>query len=353
VDGRSAFRRPQRITVRSMNESEAIQRLGQLSDLVSPMAVRIAATLRLPDLVAAGATTAAVLAERTGSDPGALRRLLRHLVAIDVLVQQGEHFALTPLSEAMREGQAGNHGPLTLDVHSAMGRIQLAAVGLLECVRTGMPAYQLVHGRGFWDDLAADPALGAGFDAFMGSRDRSAFAEAYDWSAVGHVVDVGGGTGARLIALLRAHPSLRGTLVELPGPAERAAGRFVEVGLSERVVVVARSFFEPLPAGADVYVLSGILHDWPDPEATAILRRCGEAAGPSGRVLVLEQVLDDADDMAGITAFDLFMLIGCGGQERTLDEFRTLGSAAGLSLRSVSSGMLEFVKLQADAPHRS
>ncbi len=329
-----------------MNESEAIRRLWQLSDLVSPMAVRIAATLRLPDLVASGATTVAALAERTESDPGALRRLLSHLVAIDVLTQRGEHFALTPLSEAMREGQGENRGPLTLDVHSAVGRIQLAAVGLLDCVRTGVPAYQLVHGRGFWDDLAADPALGAGFDAFMGSRDQGAFAAAYDWSAVGHVVDVGGGTGARLIALLRAHPSLRGTLVELPGPAERAAGRFAEVGLSERVVVVARSFFEPLPAGADVYVLSRILHDWPDAEATAILRRCAEAAGPEDRVLVVEEVLDDADDMAEMTAFDLFMLIGCGGRERTLDEFRTLGGAAGLSLRSVLEGpTLEFAKL--------
>jgi O-methyltransferase domain len=329
-----------------MNESEAIRRLAQLSDLVSPMAVRIAATLRLPDLVASGVTTAAALAERTGSNPGALRRLLRHLVAVEVLAQQGEHFALTPLSEAMREGKGENRGPLTLDVHSAVGRIQLAAVGLLDCVRTGVPAYQVVHGRGFWDDLAADPALGAGFDAFMGSGDQSAFAAAYDWSAARHVVDVGGGTGARLIALLRAHPSLRGTLVELPGPAERAADRLAEAGLSERVVVLAQSFFEPLPAGADVYVLSAILHDWPDAEATAILRHCAEAAGPEARVLVVEQVVDDADDVAMMTAFDLFMLICCGGRERTLNEFRTLGSAAGLSLRSVLEGpILEFVKL--------
>jgi 2,7-dihydroxy-5-methyl-1-naphthoate 7-O-methyltransferase len=328
-----------------MNESEAIRRLGQLSDLVSPMAVRVAATLRLPDLIAGGATTTAVLAERTGADPGALGRLLRHLVAIDVLVQRGEQYALTPLSEAMREGQGENRGPLTLDVHSAVGRIQLAAVGLLDCVRTGVPAYQLVHGRGFWDDLAANPALGAGFDAFMGSGDQSGFAAAYDWSAGRHVVDVGGGTGARLIALLRGHSSLRGTLVELPGPAERAASRFAEMGLGERVTVVARSFFEPLPSRADVYVLSAILHDWPDAEAAAILRRCAEALGPAGRVLVLEQVLDTADDMAGMTAFDLFMLVCCGGRERTLDEFRTLGSAAGLSLRSVLEGpMLEFAR---------
>lgn len=329
-----------------MDEAEAVQRLNEIGDLVSPMAVRVAATLRLPDLIASGATTAAALAARTGTDPDTLRRLLRHLVAIDVLQQRGEHFGLTPLSDAMREGRGQGRGPLPLDLHSAIGRIQLAAVGLLESVRTGDPAYPLVHGRGFWEDLAADPALGAGFDAFMGGGDQSAFAAAYDWSGVEHVVDVGGGTGGRLIAVLRAHPSLRGTLVELPGTAERAAARFAEAGLRDRVEIAASSFFDPLPAGADVYVLSGVIHDWPDAQAAAILRRCAEAVAPSGRVLVVDQLVDDAADMAGMTAFDLFMLVCCGGRERTLDEFRSLGAAAGLSLRSVLEGpILEFTRL--------
>lgn len=329
-----------------MNESAVLRRLWQLSDLVSPMAVRVAATLRVPDLVAGGATTTSMLAERTGTDPDSLGRLLRHLVAIEVLDQRGEHYALTPLSEAMREDRPESTGPLALDIRSAVGRIQLAAVGLLDCIRTGHPSYQLVHGRGFWDDLAADPALGAGFDAYMGGRETGGFATAYDWSAVGHVVDVGGGSGARLIALLRAHPWLRGTLVELPGPAARAAARLADAGLDERVTVLARSFFDALPAGADVYVLSRILHNWADPEAAAILRRCAEAARPSGRVLVLEDVLDHAEDVPEITAFDLFMLIAHRGRERTLDEFRALGGAVGLSLRSVLDGpMLEFTSL--------
>jgi len=327
-----------------MDESEAARRLWQLGDLVSPMAVRVAATLRLPDHIAGGATTAAALAERTGSNPDALGRLLRHLVAIEVLDRQGDRLELTPLGEAMREGRADNRGPLTLDVSSAVGRIQLAAVALLESVLTGGAAYPVVHGRGFWDDLAADAALGAGFDAFMGGGDLTPFVAAYDWSAVRHVVDVGGGTGARLVALLGDNPDLRGTLVDLPGPAGRAASRLAAAGISDRVTIVARSFFEPLPDGADVYVLAAILHDWPDEQAASILRRCAEAAAPSSRVLVVEQVLDSVDDLAMLTGFDLFMLIGCGGRERTLDEFRRLGREAGLSLLSVLDGpVLEFV----------
>jgi SAM-dependent methyltransferase len=327
-----------------VNEAEAMKRLWQLGDLVSPMAVRVAATLRLADHVAGGATTAAALAERTGCDPTALSRLVRHLVAIGVMVQEGEDLELTPVGDVMREGRGQNYGPLTLDVDSAVGRIQLAAVGLLESMRTGGPAYGAVHGLGFWDDLAANPVRGAGFDAFMGSGDLGPFVAVYDWSRVGHVVDVGGGTGHRLVHLLRAAPGLRGTLVELPGPAERAAAWFAQEGLTDRVTIVPRSFFEPLPAGADVYVLSGILHDWPDAEAAAILRRCAEAVSPTGRVLVVEHLLDSADDLAGMTAFDLFMLIACGGQERTLEEYRTLGRQAGLELRSArEDAAMEFV----------
>jgi hypothetical protein len=109
------------------------------------------------------------------------------------------------------------------------------------------------------------------------------------------------------------------------------------------VTVVSRSFFEPLPAGADVYVLSAILHDWPDVEAATILRRCAEAVSPAGRVLVAEQVLDSGDDLAAMSGFDLFMLICCGGRERTLEEFRMLGREAGLSLESVLPGpLMEF-----------
>jgi hypothetical protein len=328
----------------STDESEAIRRLRQMADLVTPMSVRVAATLRLPDHVADGVSTVDALAERTGTDSSALGRLLRHLVALGIFGREGERFVLTDLSQAMREGHGGNMGPRALDVRSAVGRIDLAAVALLDAVRSGGPAYPIVHGRGFWDDLASDPALGAGFDAYMGSGDLSSFGAGYDWSAVRHVVDVGGGIASVLIALLRERPHLRGTLVELPGTAVRAEAAIAGAGLADRIEVVAQSFFEPLPAGADVYLLAAIVHDWPDARAADILRRCAEAAGPSGRVLVSEQVLDPAGDQASMTGFDLFMLICCGGRERTLDEFRMLGGEAGLTLRAVLPGpLLEFV----------
>ena len=140
-----------------MADMSDIERLARLGDLVSPMAVRVAATLHLCDHVADGATTAPVLAELTGTHADTLGRLMRHLVAIGVMSCSGEHYALTEIGESMREGRTSNRGPLTLDVNSAVGRANLASVKLLESVRTGGPAYPLMYGRGFWEDLAANP----------------------------------------------------------------------------------------------------------------------------------------------------------------------------------------------------
>src|SRR5215510_1534213 len=331
-----------------MSETSDIERLWRLGDLLSPMAVRVAATLRLSDHIAAGAATLPDLAERTDSHPETLGRLMRHLIAIGVYSRTGERYSLTGIGEAMREGQAGNRGPLMLDLSSAVGRAHLAAVRLLESVRSGGPAYPLVHGRGFWDDLSSNVELGAGFDELMGSDgDPGPVVGLYDWTRIRHVVDVGGGMGTTLAFLLRTNPNMRGTLVELPGPAERARQKFEDEGLSARTTVVMGTFFDTLPAGADVYWLSAIIHDWGDADAATILRRCAEAAGRTGRVLVAESLLDPTQDLAGMSGFDLFMLVCCGGRERTLEEYTALGRQAGLSVLSVAGStwpsLVEFV----------
>jgi len=129
---------------------------------------------------------------------------------------------------------------------------------------------------------------------------------------------------------------VRGTVVELAGPAERARRKFAAMGLSARASVVTGSFFDALPADAGAYVLSNVIHDWPDAEATTIFRRCAEAAGVSGTVLVFEGVLEAGDDVAASTDFDLFMLACCGGRQRTLPELEKLAAAAGLRLIAIS-----------------
>lgn len=314
-------------------------RLWAMADLFTPMALRVAATLRLADHVASGAASVPALVERTDSDPDALGRLVEHLVALGVLERDGsEALSVTDFGEQLREGHPGD-GRAWLDIEGAVGRGDLSALRLLDTVRTGRPAYSLMYGRGYWEDLAAEPSLAESFDALMGSRlrfDGPRIAAGYDWGELSHVVDVGGGNGTLLVAILTAHPGLRGTLVELAGPAAAARHTLAEAGIDDRCEIVVGSFFDALPAGADAYILSGVVHDWDDQHALEILRRCAEAAGGAGRVLVIEHAgLEDDADSGMRTEMDLRMLAFSGGRERTLGDLERLAADAGLPISSV------------------
>ncbi|GIF72114.1 methyltransferase [Asanoa siamensis] len=307
--------------------------LRALADLATPMAIRVAATLRVADHVAAGRDTAAAIAAAAGVHADALGRVLRHLVVVGLLtVDEAGHHTLTALGEQMRDDHPGGRRAW-LDIEGGVGKGDLAFVDLLHTVRTGEPAYPVRYGRPFWADVAADPAHSAMFDALMGhhiSLDNGGIADAYDWAALGSVVDVGGGSGTLLEVLLTAHPTLTGTVVDLPGPAAAARARLLDGDLADRAAVVEGSFFDPLPAGAGGYLLSAIIHDWDDERATAILRRCGEAAGDTGVVLVVEAA------GAVNTGMDLRMLTYYAGRERGLDEIDVLAGRAGLATRSVT-----------------
>jgi 2,7-dihydroxy-5-methyl-1-naphthoate 7-O-methyltransferase len=320
---------------------EAIAWGGELwaaADLVTPMAIRVAATLRLADHISAGTHTAEALAAAVNADRDALGRLMDHLVTAGVLSRaETETYALTALGEQLRDDDPDGMRPW-LDLEGAIGRAELCVVELLHTVRTGEPAFPRVFGIEFWEDLSADPARAASFDALMEARLRaeaSAVAAAYPWDTLGHVVDVGGGNGSLLIGILRAHGELRGTVIDLAGPVARAEQAIRSAGLSDRADARVGSFFDPLPPGAGGYLLSGVLHNWDDEDAVRILRRCTDAAGGAGKVLLVDHV----DDAGGTpdTEGDLRMLCYFRGRERTLDQLGELANAAGLNVSSLVS----------------
>ena len=193
-------------------------------------------------------------------------------------------------------------------------------------------------------DLDARPELRRSFDTQMSWRFQAQapqIAERFDWSRFPEILDVGGGEGTLLAAILHAHPEVRGRVLDLSTTA--AADRFAAGGVDDRAGVVRGSFFDPLPAGADAYVLSDILHNWADDHARAILAGCRRAAAPNGTVVVIEAMRGQG---AG-TAMDLFMLMCFGGRERTVDELTGLAAGCGLVLHGsapVSEGRtaLEF-----------
>ncbi|MFF2654575.1 methyltransferase [Streptomyces sp. NPDC058045] len=308
------------------------RRLAPMADLVTPMALRVAATLRLADLVGEGVDRVEDLAERTGTDREALGRLLRHLDCHGLFTETAPgRFANTETSALLRSDHPADLRRM-FDLDEFGGRMDLVFTELLHTVRTGGPAWEQAYGAPFWNDLAADPALGASFDATMAGSTRSAVATGYDWSGVHHLVDVGGGSGALLGEVLTAHPGMRGTLVDLPDTVARGRRALTGQGLGERCEFAGQSFFDPLPSGADAYVLSAVLHDWSDEEATAILRRCAEAAGRSGRVLIVESHGTAGDDPAMFAEMSLRMLVISGGRERTVEEYTALAAAAGLTV---------------------
>jgi 2,7-dihydroxy-5-methyl-1-naphthoate 7-O-methyltransferase len=305
-----------------MDADAARERLRELSDFAAPWAVGIAATLRLADHLDAGATRLDELAERTGADPDALHRLFRYLVARGVFAEEDGVYANTELSTLLLDDQGWRQW---LDLDGAPGTWAESWARLLEAVRTGSPNRDEAW---YYEELGRT-GRGASFDALMAAQvqaNAEQLAEAYDWSEVEHVVDVGGGTGALLRTLLAAHPHLRGSLFDLPEVVAAAEP-------ADRLDVVAGNFFEdPLPSG-DAYVLSQIVHGFPDDGAARLLAKCAEAGGDSARILLLEGVIPDRPS-AGDASFDLFMLTLSGGRQRTLGEFRQLAGSVGLTVRS-------------------
>jgi O-methyltransferase len=317
------------------DEDGMAAKLWAMANLGTPMAVRVAATLRIADHIAAGVRTAPELAEAVSADADALDRLMRYLTIRGLLSRdETGQYALTAQGEPLRtDHPAGIHGWMDID---GLGYSELSFVELLHSIRTGEAAFPKRYGRQFWDALAADPARSACFDALLGA-DVAARAPGivagYDWGSLGHVVDVGGGDGSLLIQLLTEYPSLRGTVVDLPNAAETARTALTSAGFAHRGDVVAGSFFDPLPPGAGGYLLSLIIHDWDDDAARAILRRCAEAAGTTGSVFVIETIGDDGD--APHTGMDLRMLVVYGAKERGVAELAALGADVGLRLAAV------------------
>jgi len=302
--------------------------LWTLSDLCTPWCVHVVATLRIADRIAAGNEEIGQLAAAAGADRDSLHRVLRHLVSKGLFAEPAP--GRFSLNETAR-GLLGETNLLGLDLDAFGGRMAYAWGTLLSAVRTGKPAYHEAFGRGFWEDLEAHPEIAAKFDALMGPGhgvpDWRVLVDPADWESVRTVVDVGGGTGALLAEILRARPAVRGTLVDLPGTVVRSGEVFQAAGVSDRVTTVAQSFFDPLPGGGDLYILKSVLFDWPDREATAILRRCAEAAYPSGRVVISGGAGpgEEADP-------ELLMMVLVGGRGRSLDEFRKMAREAGLEV---------------------
>jgi SAM-dependent methyltransferase len=292
-------------------------------------AIACLAELGIPDLLVGGPHSTTDLAQATGSHEDSLYRLLRALAGAGVLAEgPGREFALTPMSELLRTGVPGSMHAIAVLAGEPWRR---AWYDLPQAVRTGEPA----AGASFYESLARDPAAALRFDAAMRHKWASLapiLLDAYDFSRAARIVDVGGGSGALLEAILARHPEATGALLEAPVIAAEARRRLE----GQRCEVVDGDFTDAVPPGGDLYLLAFVLHNWDDRRAAAILANCRRATSPGGRVLVVESVVPAGTGPSAAKIHDLEMLVFMpGGRERTEDEYAALFAQAGLTLDRV------------------
>jgi len=310
-----------------------LELVTNVGNLLTRQAVRVVTSLDIPDLIAAGVTEVDDLAAHVGADRDALRRLSHRLVRRGVFTQPTPStLGLTAVGELLRSNEPSSRHQY-FQLTGVGPRFESALAGMMHSVLTGEPAYARIHGAGLWQQMADDPLLTASFDAEMNNHARQigpALAAHYDWRGVARIADVGGGSGALLRILLDQLPGPSGTVIEFADAAQRARDAVNDSGFADRCQVVEADFFDHVPAVADAYILSWILHDWDDEDAVTILRHCRIAAGPQGRVLVVEKPYDIASD----SDLDIRMLVFFGARERTRQEYETLAARSGLRVQS-------------------
>jgi O-methyltransferase/methyltransferase family protein len=299
-------------------------------------ALHVAAKLGIADLLTDGPVDCEDLAAATDTHAPSLQRVLRALASVGVFTEVSPgSFALTPLAELLRTETPGSMRALAI----MYAEEQYRAWGeLLHSVRTGEMAFDHQFGMGYFEYLAQHPEADRVFNAAMTGWTHQlvgAVVDTYDFSSFRTVVDVGGGYGALLAAILRNNPDTRGILFEQPHVIASAAEQLMATGVADRCTLVGGDFFAAVPAGGDAYVLSQILHDWDDERCVAILGQCRRVMPDHGTLLVVELVLPPGDEPFLGKWLDLHMLVLLGGRERTAAEYETLFLAAGFELARV------------------
>jgi len=285
-------------------------------------AIHVSAVLGLADLLQEGVTSTDDLADRTGTDPGTLYRLLRALAAVGVFHEKSNRsFALTPVGESLIGDRPGSLRDYAIFIGHESNWTPWGS--LLDGIRTGSNVFRKVYGKSVWEYRAAQPELSALFTrATAQTKLAGSVLDVYDFSDIDTIVDVGGGTGAMLASILAAHPQTKGVLFDQPHVI--ANNRLSETGVADRCRAVGGDFFAGVPEGGDAYILRAILHDWGDEDCIAILKSCRKAIRSSARLLLVERLVGPPNDDAETKFFDLTMLVNPGGRERTGEEYGEL-----------------------------
>jgi hypothetical protein len=305
---------------------------GIIRGFFASRALAIAAELELADLLADGPLGVDSLAERTRTHAPSLFRLLRALESIGVFAQVSPRvFANTPSSALLQRNVPGSQWAFVRTILSTGFGQYDSWAEILHSIQTGRPAIEKVYGCDPWEFFTTRPEIWVIFNEAMRSASAAispAVAAAYDWRKFPVIADIGGGIGSQLVAILDAHPSVRGILFDAPAVIAQGIPH-------DRMERVCGDFFKSVPSGADAYTMRWIIHDWADAESIAILSNIRKAMKPESRVVLIEEIVSETPELTWAKWLDLHMLAMAGGKERTLAEYRELYSKSGFDLERV------------------
>jgi O-methyltransferase domain/Dimerisation domain len=302
---------------------------------IASAAVSAVAKLGVPDHLESGPKTAAELAELVHVKPDLLSRLMRATEALGILAQTPEgRWAQTPMSDVLRTNSPRSLRDLAIfyadEWHS------LGFGSLDETVRSGAPAMERLYRMPYFEFFRGNPEESEHFNRAMtafSTMDAPAVVEAYDFSGIGQLTDVGGGHGLLLTTILERYPKTAATLFEQPQVIESVAGRLSST-VSDRIRLVSGDMFVSIPPGADAYIMKRIMHDWPDDLCRKILLGCRAGVRDGGKLIVVDAVVPEGSEFSPAKLMDLTMML-LGGKERTEEEFRSLFAASGWKLSRV------------------
>ncbi|MGK5094320.1 methyltransferase [Deltaproteobacteria bacterium TL4] len=316
----------------------------------------VAAKLGIADLLKEGQKHTDELANATHTHSDSLYRLLRTLASRGIFAEvQAKYFQLTPLSVCLQE----NHPSSVRDFIILTGGSESYACweNLIHSVYTGKNAFESVYGMEYYQYLEQNPAVGELFDRAMTNLSRMqnvAIPTAYDFSSLGRVIDISGGQGGLLAAILKQYPTVTGVLFDRAETIDKSHDLLKTEGVIDRCERVAGDFFESVPTGGDAYLLKNVVHNWDDEKALKILQNCHQAMTEGKRLLLIEKILDPLNSSWRELVGDMKMLATNGGRTRTEDEFRKLFEAASFKLTQIvptASGLTVMEGVSLKQPH--
>jgi predicted O-methyltransferase YrrM len=334
-----------------MSTQDPVTELMRLvSGFQASQAISVAAELGIADVLKNDALHADAIAQTTDCHPRSLYRLLHMLASVGVLEElAGQHFKLTQIGECLRSDSPSKRSAWAR--YAGRAYVWQSWGAMMHSVKTGEASFGHLHGANVWEWRSKRRDETELFDAAMSELSGAAgkaIASGYDFSVFNVIVDVGGGQGALLAAVLAQHKNAKGILFDLPHVVVKAQDILRASGVADRCEIVGGDVFKAVPEGGDAYLIKSVLMDEDDDQAIAILAACRSAVKPSGKVVVIEHLLASPNEPE-ISFSDMTMMIMTGGRERTRKEFSDLFSAAGFHLEQVVTTKSPFM-LMVGAP---